>query len=631
MRTKKKILVSALLMVIACLLFFGLEKIIASKANEPETSARLIYASNLDEEGNSTETTEYSFEKGEDYSPYAVYVTSKVASGSAITLKASMFDDESGKNVLCEAEFTNIRIWDNNCGVTVETEMGYVDPRLILAGDDSYLDVGWSHYNRGGCTADKYTGADDANEIAEYFNGFVLFDDNDPDYYYNDESVFMGFNDEEKITNPDDPHNGKTVYYISWDMSVTNLTLEDNVVAFIQNTLGTDEVEYSWGMLHVNGSITLGEGSYIEAGDDFCRFEIQNDDVTITGMSLYDFSEDGNLSPLTSGFAGPYCFTEQEIDGNPTMVWTRFYDKNIGNPEVTTAAKKFIYAYANLDFDGDKDKDGDDLRFALATELLIKFRNMYGMFGLYGNYDGAPDEVWYGVFDDALTFMDRIKIDFANPETITAKDADGNSEDIIRYIATIEWGNSEDGEEIKGDVYVYQLNTPEELLICTDFDEKSGSGSTYFVRQAFADKKVLVGDDNVPLEDVDEDYFASVIITDKIGKVAAGGHAVSLYEKNASENLYTFQTISYHTMKEYRDDKWEDLRFDTFVKIFTPTGKYFATATEGETKRYDFVSNANGKAADDIWEADSSVPVKLFIHDNILTRNEGGVITWLLN
>ena len=620
MGTKKKIFGLALILTLACFSFFGLKNIIASKADEPEEAlARLIYANALDEAGYPTDDTEYNFNGGEGFSPYAVYVTNTVASGSAITLNASKFNNESGVSELGEAEFTQIRIWNNNCQVIVETDLGYVDKsKLVMTGDESWLDVGWSHLNRGGCEANIYTGEDDAAKIAEYFNSF----DRD---YWNDETVTIMADEEAIETNPEDPHYGKQVITVTWYMDITNLIMGDNVVLFIQDDSFIDEETNeeitNFGCLKVDGSITIGEGSYIEAINEAPRLDIRNPEAEIDGMSLYEYNEEenANVEITSNNKSGMYYFIVENIDGIDTMKWVRLPDTPIGNPKVVDAAKKYIYAYCNLDFDGNGQFDGNDLSFALASELLVKFRDFYGPFGLHDNYEGAQEEVWDKVFNDALIFRDRISID-PNYEYITALDADGNEEQFARYTATVNWGVTEDGEEIIGDVYLYQLNIPEQLLVCTDFDESIGTADTFFVRQAYADKHILVGDVTEDWANVDEDYVASVIVTDKIGKVVAGGHGVSLYEKNVDDNLYTFQTVSYSLMKAYDidNDVWDELRFDTMVKIFTPAGKYFVTATEGEAKKYDFVSGANGNASDDIWEADGEAPVKLFIHDNIL-------------
>ncbi|MBO7354168.1 MAG: hypothetical protein J6U61_07950, partial [Lachnospiraceae bacterium] len=170
-------------------------------------------------------------------------------------------------------------------------------------------------------------------------------------------------------------------------------------------------------------------------------------------------------------------------------------------------------------------------------------------------------------------------------------------------------------------VYVYRLPRMDDLLICTDFNETLGYGTKYYLRRSFDDKKVLVGNVNASFNNVDEDYFTSVIVDDSYTNIVAGGHGVKMYEKNKDRNLFTFQTVSYSYMKFYdRDhDRWEIINQDTFVKVFRSTGKFFATASRGEAKRYDFVSHdATGNAADKIWEADGQYPVKLFIHDTVL-------------
>ncbi len=620
---KQNRLVRALLLALLCFAFFGLMDGTTAKADDPDpatATARVIYANNVElapDNGQviATANTNYSFDQGENYYPYAVYVTSDAASGPAITINT----------VTLGVDSTIIKIWDNNCGVTVEThDGGYVDKySLVLTGPDSYIDVGWSHFNRGVCDAAIYRGADDAGAIANYFNNnFRFFDEetNDgfmlPANYWNDESVTMGYDAEIAEQNTEDPHYGKTVYNVTWNMEVTNLILRDNVVLFVQ-----DE-----GMIRISGSLTIGNGSYIEPIDDNLRLEIQNPDAGISGMYLYDYFGQSGSTPLTSGsFEGTYYYTTQEINGNDTAIWTKNSSNdptyNYGNPEVKTVAKKYIYAYNLVDFDGDGDSENDDLTLALASELLVKFRDMYGPFGFRTYYNPDRESMWHSVFDDALAMRDRIVVDFEHPQTITATRANGTTESIDRYTAMVDWGVSKTGEVIKDTVYLYKLPSMLDLLICTDFDESTGTGSKYYLRKAFDDKKVLVGEENADPQYIDEDYYTSVIIDDSYTNIVAGGHGVSMYDKNKDENMFTFQTVSYSYMKfrPSANEEFEIINPDTFVKVFKSTGKFFATASEGTGKRYDFVSHdATGKAADKIWEAGGQYPVKLFIHDTIL-------------
>lgn len=634
---KRNLLRRVLILALLCFVFLGLKDGPEAKADEPTATARVIYANNVEfAEDNgqviATAASEYSFVQGENYYPYAVYVTSDAASGASIEIDTT----SAGLNV----NSTIIKIWDNNCGVNVITEPGgYVDKfSLVLTGDDSYIDVGWSHFNHGGCDAAIYRGEDDAGAIADYFNNNFRFFDEETNNglmlsanYWNDESVTMGYDAGITEQNPEDPHYGKTVYNVTWNMEVTNLTLDPDVVLFLQNNV-FPEGGMSVGMLKVSGCLTIGSGSYIESIDGAPRLEITGDNLAISGMSLYDYDNNSSETPLSQGYeyVGQYYYHGEK------KFWTKSHGSAptdaIGNPEVTTAAKKYIYAYNLLDFDGDGSKENNDLTFALASELLIKFRNMYGDFGLRDNHEGDREEVWEKVFGDAMAMRDRIAIDFDNPETITATSDDGSTVDIDRYTATVSWGYSETGEEIKDTVYVYRLPLMDYLLICTDYDESTGSGSKYYLRRSFDDKKVLIGAEDTDPNTVHEDYFTSVVVDD-FTNVVAGGHGVSMYVKNTDTNMFTFQTISYTYMKNRKTDgnkEWVIINQDTFVKVFKPTGKFFATASEGEEKRYDFVSHdATCNAADKIWEAGGQYPVKLFIHDTKLhimpLNNNSGV------
>ncbi|MBR5967992.1 MAG: hypothetical protein IK001_05280, partial [Lachnospiraceae bacterium] len=436
----------------------------------------------------------------------------------------------------------------------------------------------------------------------------------------------MGFDQNSVVNTPGDPHNGKTVYTISWDMSITNLTLEDNVVAFIQD----DDVNHTDGMIRILNNLSIGTGSYIEAIDDRPRLEISNPTANVSGMTLYDHYGETNQATMTTNngnMDGRYFM----INGAPTPVWTK-YNITIpvdakGNMSVTTSAKKFIYAYARLDYDFNNIVDDDDIRFALAAELVYKLRGAPGSFGLSRvDYAAlAPENIWNSLSTDAAILRDRITLIAYDKKTVI--NAEEVEEARDRYKATIDWGYTDEGDLISGSVYVYILDRPEELLICTDFDESIGDGGTFYVRKGFEDKRVLIGDANYynnpnylnRWQEVHEDYFSTVITTDSFSNVVAGGNGVTMYVKNKDRNLFTFQTISYYQMNFQEQGTPHTLDSALFVKIFKRGGLLFATKSEGEAKRYDFVSHdATGNAADKFWEAGGQYPVKLFIHDNIL-------------
>ena len=116
-------------------------------------------------------------------------------------------------------------------------------------------------------------------------------------------------------------------------------------------------------------------------------------------MTLYDLDDYGSTVGLESdNLKGLYYCT-----GSP-IIWVKYRpidqpvnipDDAIGRPEVTTAAKKYIFAYANMDYDGNRTADdGKDLKFALAAELANLLKHEYGIwyndrwntFGLPADY-----------------------------------------------------------------------------------------------------------------------------------------------------------------------------------------------------------------------------------------------------
>ena len=610
---KKKWFGRTVMLALACLMFLGLKDRVAAKADDPEASARLIYANHLDTDGNPYNDTDYSFNNGGGWLPYAIYITP--ASGSAITLDPDTFPNN--------VDFGSIRIWNNNCQVRIDPSRDIDMLRLVQTGPDSWLESDRNRYNRGGCEANIYNSENTATEIADYFNNFVHG-------YWNDLTVTFSHNENDG--------DNTTIYNISWDMSANHLIIENKVGVVLQD--GQDDQGHpTEGMISVYNTLTVGADSFIDSIDNKPRLMISEDCTTVTGMDIYDYyGSTGETRLMPGSFGGLYYITDAEIEGNNIRIWTKYHaavpTDAVGNAGVTTSAKKFIYAYAPLDYDFDNDVDDDDIRYALAAELAYKLRGGPGDFGLSDiDYGSLPmEDVWDSLAgntttSDAAILRNRITLMPAGSKTVI--NAEGNEEVRDRYIATIDWGYTSAGALISGTVYVYKLDLPEELLICTDFDEITGDGQTFYVRKGFGDKRVLIGDadyyndPNYESEErwreVHEDYFSTVITTASFSNIVAGGHGVSMYVKNKDSNLFTFQTISYCQMKFKDQGAPQTLTPDLFVKIFKTSGKFFATRSEGEAKRYDFVSHdATGNSADKFWEAGGQYPVKLFIHDNIL-------------
>lgn len=279
---------------------------------------------------------------------------------------------------------------------------------------------------------------------------------------------------------------------------------------------------------------------------------------------------------------------------------------NSGRPEIVNEASKYIYAYDKTkDFNNSGVTDKDDLKYALASELYDRFFavKMFGDFGIKAN--------------DSSEFINQLKNRITISDTsgsVTAITSSGTTS-IDTYIATVKWGlNEENGDELISNLTVYALPDDQSLLICTDFNDTTGSGSRYYLRNTTS--RNTTADDIVGFTQTNDSNPSDcgIIVTEdnlNVNTVVIGGHGAVTDIIDSTANYITMQVGT-------RNDR-QPLGAVTScqVRVLNPSKNFVAIHARGETEAVDGLT-PNGFHPDTIYEAGSNsdkLTARIFIGD----------------
>ena len=335
-------------------------------------------------------------------------------------------------------------------------------------------------------------------------------------------------------------------------------------------------------------------------------------------------SEDGTTLTVT------YSNVE-DLENEPHCIRLAMTYPNEGDPEIKGAINSRIYAYSvdasttnisgNMHFENAKEAE----KYALALELYMQFFNveMYGSFGI-----PQSDEHGRSNFVEIRRLVEELeeRIVFKQAGTpIKVYNNDGTEGQRTVNIYTLELGCDETGAPVVMDIPVIHLVSPDEVIVCTDFNSKTGKGTTYFSR--------IKGEDEVPFSN-DDDNVALLIVSDQINNVAIGGNG-SLTQTLNTEGIYSAE---FYCMSEfyYDDNRFLDPPYDTAdqyaayraicpelnigfagskVRILDANNKYLILTGEGETKDYDRLSGSEGNPMDNVWAPGEGVTASVYIGD----------------
>lgn len=304
--------------------------------------------------------------------------------------------------------------------------------------------------------------------------------------------------------------------------------------------------------------------------------------------------------------------------------------KNAGKKEIVDEVNDYLYAYSEgVNWDGVGSIDADDIKYALASELYVRFINppLYDDFGIH-----LPDGGTQGVDNQGVAELaDRIEL--SGNDTIPAINGAGNTVNLTQYTATINWGVDEtNGSPVTSVIPIYEIpvSCGDSILICTNFNKDNGTcaADSLYIRE--------IGDisDNNPANDGDMKEFSSSTVTDgqsetkdagllvlaNYSNVVAGGNGFLTTPMN-TDGMYSFN--GYHM-------DWATGHFNgrVNVRVMKPGNDYVVIHGSGETNKVDGMG-LNASATDTIWETGNRCTARVYVGSSTLTLMpvENGIVS----
>lgn len=294
---------------------------------------------------------------------------------------------------------------------------------------------------------------------------------------------------------------------------------------------------------------------------------------------------------------------------------------NSGKAAIVDEVNDYLYAYNNIDWNGNGSSDADDIKYALASELYVRFINppLYESFGIPLPTNGEP-----GVYNDGVDALVS-RIELGNSSSIAATRGDGNVVDLTQYTATINWGVDEStGTAVTSVIPVYEINSSyfgDSILVCTNFNKSDGtcaSGSLY-IRKIGDISNSDPDDDGDMIEfsssaetgDQSEMKDAGLLVLADYGNVVAGGNGLLTMPMN-TDGMYSFHVYP----MAWAESKGFSGQVD--VRVMKPGNDYVVIHGSGETNKVDGMG-LNASVTDTIWETGNNCTARVYVGYSTLT------------
>lgn len=318
------------------------------------------------------------------------------------------------------------------------------------------------------------------------------------------------------------------------------------------------------------------------------------------------------------------------FDAEPHCIRLAMTYPQEGKREIEGAINSRIYAYSvngsTTTVGGTPFANANDAeKYALALELYMQFFNVE----MYGSFDiPQSDEHGRSNYVNIKELVNELKGRIAFKETgtpITVHNNDGTEGQRTVNIYTLNLGYDETGEPVVMDIPVIHLESPDELIICTDFDFETGKGTTYYSRVKGIDEVSFSNDDR---------NIAMLITSNQITNIVIGGNGTLTQTLNTDEiysaELYCMAEFYYDENMPLYDPYDTDEQRQAYknvcldlqigpaaskLRILDANNKYLILNGEGETKEYDRLGGSESNPIDNVWAAGEGATAYVYIGD----------------
>lgn len=331
-----------------------------------------------------------------------------------------------------------------------------------------------------------------------------------------------------------------------------------------------------------------------------------------------NWSIDNTNSPYT--FEYKYTHYDDNYECGSHNIHLAMKYLNSGKGAIVNEVNDYLYAYSNIDWNGNGSSDADDMKYALASELYVRFINppLYEDFGIPRPENGEP-----GVFSAGVQELIS-RIDLVSNGSFAAKDRTENIVNLTQYTATIHWGVDEStGQSVESTIPVYEISDSysNPVLICTDFNKENGtcaSGSLY-IRDIATD--TIDFSSSTITNDQSENKDEGLLVLADYANVVAGGNGLLMMPMN-TDGIYSFHVYPM---------AWAEVKGFTRqvdVRVMKPGNDYVVIHGSGETNKVDGMG-LNGSDTDTIWETGNNCTARVYVGYSTLTLMpvEDGIVS----
>ncbi|MCR5655615.1 MAG: hypothetical protein K6G07_08275, partial [Lachnospiraceae bacterium] len=298
---------------------------------------------------------------------------------------------------------------------------------------------------------------------------------------------------------------------------------------------------------------------------------------------------------VTVEYTVPNLINENEINLNRFLIY--YCWKNEGDPGIVEEASRYIYAYSYT--------DDDDLKEALAKELYARFIqvSMFGTFDLpIGDINADNSTEAQQRFDNGVDEL-KNRINITSGGDITCSGSSGGA--VQDYVtAMVNWGRSNTGDAITSTLRVYKGLPNNNILVCTDFNESTGTGTSWYRRDMANDfvRFTASGEDGVAIN------------VDDYGTVKVGGNGCTSVVCE-TEGVYTLN-ISY--MSSYSPTGMDMSNYRGMLRVLKNSEYYLAVAGSGETQNVGNLKSGDAPV-DSIFRSGDDAEAIAYVGNSTLT------------
>ena len=325
--------------------------------------------------------------------------------------------------------------------------------------------------------------------------------------------------------------------------------------------------------------------------------------VTLSSTrSAVILAADNGADDLSSGISGD----GSEFTMNFTCGWWQWYGISLGyadsgNPEIAEKACEYLYAYCPT--------GGKTVKDLFAEELICRLMDpsLFDNFGL-PEINGNATTRAANVSEMATNRITAV----GEATSVTARDTQGNSVNIPVQNYKVTWGvSSEDGSEVSCILPVYTLTNINEVLICTDFNAETGSGSSFYICN--------ISNDFINLSDGGGVSDGGVLfLVDSLNPATVKAGAMGRMETVLNDDgLCTIEVNGGAPASYLRIT--DPVHNSERIRFLKTSEKYLAVSGEGETKDYGQIGD-NGSNIDGIWATgnNESAVARVYVGDSTI-------------